>query len=241
MQKCFHSGEIRTGSMQLSPRESHHLCSVARVRIGETICVLNGCGTVAIGKLIAWDGKFAEVEIDILSEVERPKCAVSLLQATLSSGNNDYVVREATAIGASEIVFFESQNSESRLKNKSENRLARWKIIAIEACKQSGNPFLPEISYCWKLAEMDASRFEAKIFGGLGPESRPLKDAVSCHRNACSLCVAIGPEGDFSASEYEYLKSHGFAACRFSKNILRSETAAIYALSAIDQLMGVGV
>jgi 16S rRNA (uracil1498-N3)-methyltransferase len=63
-----------------------------------------------------------------------------------------------------------------------------------------------------------------------------LHEVVSKIQNASRVCVAIGPEGDFVASEYDFLRNKSFVECRLSRNVLRSETAAVYALSVIEQL-----
>ncbi|MDR1401905.1 MAG: 16S rRNA (uracil(1498)-N(3))-methyltransferase [Puniceicoccales bacterium] len=237
MQKCFHRGEITSEVVELSMEESHHLCNVMRTRTGESVTMLNGEGIVARGKLMASEKKCARVKIDSVTKFERPAHSLALLQAALTNANNDHIVPEATAIGTCEIVFFEAQNSECKLKSKIAAKLMRWEALAIGACKQSGNPFLPKISYCETLEAIDLKNFDLKIFGGLSEDARTLKNVVSQHSTAKNICVAIGPEGDFSAFEYNFLAANHFSECKLARNILRAETAAIYALSALDQLL----
>ncbi|MDR1433484.1 MAG: 16S rRNA (uracil(1498)-N(3))-methyltransferase [Puniceicoccales bacterium] len=237
MQKCFLRGNISIGIVELSARESHHLRNVMRTHVGEKVVALNGKGTVAHGKLVEIANGHALIEIETVTKVERPARVVSLLQAILKNAHCDHIVREATAIGVSEIVFFEAQNTECRLRGKVADRLTRWETIAIEACKQSGNPFLPKISYHEKLEIVALDDFVTGIFGGLSAGARPLKVAIADNFSGGSIGVAIGPEGDFSTHEYNFLRKNRFVECRLSRNILRSETAAIYALCALDQLL----
>jgi 16S rRNA (uracil1498-N3)-methyltransferase len=228
---------MEVGMLELSQSESHHLCNVMRARIGSAVTVLNGRGFHAYGTLAVADGKCAQIRIESVDRFEPPDCPITLLQAVLKSSNNDYVVREATAIGVSEIIFFETQNTECKLRGKIDNKLLRWKQTAIEACKQSRNPFLPKISYFEKLESINLLPFGIKLFGGLEENAQPIKKVFSCHLPKSNICMAIGPEGDFSPFEYTYLRENDFIECRLTHhNVLRSETAALYALSVLDQL-----
>ncbi|MDR2602958.1 MAG: 16S rRNA (uracil(1498)-N(3))-methyltransferase [Puniceicoccales bacterium] len=237
MHKCFYGYDVEVGILELSPSESHHLCNVMRARIGSAVTVLNGKGFQAYGILVVADGKCAQIEIERIDKIGHPSHPITLLQAVLKNSNNDHIVREATAIGVSEIIFFETQNTECKLRGKIDNKLLRWKQTAIEACKQSGNPFLPKISCFEKLESIDLLPFGIKLFGGLKENSQPIKKILSPHLPESNICMAIGPEGDFSPSEYAYLIGNGFIECRLTRhNVLRSETAAVYALSVLDQL-----
>ncbi|MDR1413336.1 MAG: 16S rRNA (uracil(1498)-N(3))-methyltransferase [Puniceicoccales bacterium] len=237
MQRYFYLGDTSSEIVELSQKESHHLHNVARVRTGECIALLNGNGTIARGKLLSVGKKCARVKIENITEIDRPKCSLTLLQATLTNANNDYIVHEATAIGVREIIFFEAQNSECKLRSKIENKLLRWGILAMEACKQSGNPFLPKISYHEALGAVNFEHFDLGIFAGLSDDARSLEKAISQHPSAKNICIAIGPEGDFSQSEYGLLRAKHLMECGLTRNILRSETAAIYSLSVLDQLL----
>ncbi|MDR1457623.1 MAG: 16S rRNA (uracil(1498)-N(3))-methyltransferase [Puniceicoccales bacterium] len=237
MHKCFYGHDMGVGILELSSPESHHLCNVMHARIGSAITVLNGKGFHAYGTLAVADGKCAQIRIERIDKFEHPNHPTTLLQAVLKNSNNDYIVREATAIGVAEIIFFETQNTECKLKEKIGNKLLRWKQTAVEACKQSGNPFLPKISYFEKLESINLLPFGTKLFGGLKESSQPIKKVISTHHPKSNICMAIGPEGDFSPSEYAHLIGYGFIECRLTHpNVLRSETAAIYALSVLDQL-----
>jgi 16S rRNA (uracil1498-N3)-methyltransferase len=146
-------------------------------------------------------------------------------------------VGESKVIGESEIIFFETRNTEFKVGRKIDDKLLRWQQTAVEACKQSGNPFLPKISYFEKLESINLLPFGIKLFGGLEENSQPIKKVISTNPPKSNICIAIGPEGDFSPSEYDYLIGNGFIECRLAQhNVLRSETAAIYALSVLDQL-----
>jgi 16S rRNA (uracil1498-N3)-methyltransferase len=181
---------------------------------------------------------------------------LTLLQAVLKHGNCDHIVREATSIGVHRLIFFDGKRSECKLATGAADRVSRWEAIAVGACKQSGNPFLPKIFHCAEISKyieigkyvphnkrdeaygVGAANF--KFFGDLGEGSLPLGNILANGapdwKQIADIFIAIGPEGDFSVNERDFLRRDGFIACRLSQNVLRSETAAIYALGVLDHL-----
>jgi 16S rRNA (uracil1498-N3)-methyltransferase len=135
-----------------------------------------------------------------------------------------------------EIIFFGARRGECHLSGKIDGVIVHWRSIAVEACKQSGNPFLPSISHCKNLGAIDLHRFSTKIFGGLSPRAIPLRKALETASIGTEICVAIGPEGDFSAEEYAHLAESGFVECRFARHVLRSEVAASMAVGLVAHL-----
>lgn len=234
MQRCFHYGDLVVGDLTLCDAESHHLRDVIRVRISDEIVVLNGAGKIGVGAIKFFDRKSVIVGIDNVVLCSEPQLRISLVQAALLNNNNDFIVREATAIGVSEIIFFEAENSECRLRDKIANKLNRWEAISVGACKQSGNPFLLNISFCKNFFDFRPNKNSLKLFGGLTQKSKRLGDVLRENPNARHIYITIGPEGDFSSREYEYMRNNGFIECRLTNNILRSESAALYALSIVD-------
>ena len=234
MQRCFHYGDLIVGDLTLCDAESHHLRDVIRIRIGDEIAVLNGAGKIGVGIIKFFDRKSVIVGINKVVLCGKRQLQISLVQAALLNNNNDFIVREATAIGVSEIIFFEAENSECKLHDKITNKLNRWEAISVGACKQSGNPFLPKISFCKNFFDFKTDEKFLKLFGGLSQKSKRLGDVLSENPNARHIYITIGPEGDFSSREYEYMRDNGFLECRLTNNILRSESAALYALSIVD-------
>jgi 16S rRNA (uracil1498-N3)-methyltransferase len=236
MQKCFCGAGIAIGVVPLSKEESHHLCNVLRMRVGEDVVVLDGRGTVGRGKLSVVDGKRATVEVGEMTKFEKPRPRITLLQAAIAGGHNGDIVRGATALGADEIVFFEARRGECRIEGKVDRVVDRWKAIAVEACKQSGNPFLPTISHRLGLETVDTAGFGTKIFGSLGQNSIPLRTLLKNSFEWQAICVAIGPEGDFTPEEYDLLATLGFTGCRLARHVLRSEMAALQAVGLLAHL-----
>ena len=118
-------------------------------------------------------------------------------------------------------------------------KAARWQAIALAACKQSGNPWLPEIAPPQKLSSaLDALRGQpgAACFGALQAGAVPLPDLFGRLRreNCPQIAAFIGPEGDFSPAEVEALLAAGVQPVTFGPIVFRVETAALFILSALQ-------
>jgi 16S rRNA (uracil1498-N3)-methyltransferase len=114
-------------------------------------------------------------------------------------------------------------------------KLARWREIALNACKQSGNPFLLQIRSPMTLPEAIRIAPNPSCFGALIPDAVPFPAYLQEIRSPppCATAVFIGPEGDFSSAEYAQLAASPHRPVSFGSLVLRSETAALFALSAL--------
>lgn len=221
--------------LSLDENESRHITCVLRAKKGAKIQILNGKGLIGHGQIQLPDKKATQIEILETMNVKPTECEISLLHAALTSGHTDFVVKEATALGVRNLWIFEAEHSESKLKSKAEAKLNHWGKLAIEACKQSGNPYLPNLYFAQNLYEIEIlSEQNLGLFGHIDPLSQPLLKCLQETESFKNFTIAIGPEGDFSEKEKQYLTDKNFQSCSFGKNVLRAETAAIYALSVIN-------
>jgi 16S rRNA (uracil1498-N3)-methyltransferase len=120
-------------------------------------------------------------------------------------------------------------------------RQVKWQAIAIEAIKQCGNPWLPKIETPLTPAAFLARKeqFELPLVASLQDETRHLREYFEAFRQQHdrepgSICVWIGPEGDFTPAEVEAAKSAGASPITLGPLVLRTETAAIYCLSVLN-------
>jgi 16S rRNA (uracil1498-N3)-methyltransferase len=216
----------------LSDGESHHLVSVLRASKGTEVELIDGRGTIAKGYIENPDKSAAQITI-AASHMETQKFHLTLIQATLANSNMDFVIREACAIGVSNICLVQAERSESKIGDRLETKFLHWNKLLIEACKQSGNPFLPQLSFAENIGKLEISESVSKFFGHIGAERHLIRE-LNLIGEPCDIAIAIGPEGDFSKKEKDFLFDKNFIGCRLSNTVLRSETAAIYALSVSD-------
>ena len=134
-------------TLTLSADESRHLAKVLRARPGEAVEAFDGRGGVFAGKILGGDAKALTISVETRERVPEPRCRIALAQAMPKGSLTDDVVRQATEIGAARIFPLASERCEVKLDAaRAAHKLERWRAIAVEACKQSGNRFLPEIA-----------------------------------------------------------------------------------------------
>lgn len=211
-------------TLTLAGEEAHHARDVLHLKTGDEAELFDGRGN-AVRCRVAEITK-REVRFSALERRSTPALPVRLtLAVAVIKKNMDFIVQKATELGAAEIMPVVTERTIAR-----PDKSARWREVALEACKQCGNNWLPEIAEPAPLAEFlrGAGRFEAKLVAALRPGARPVKSAV---RRAASVCMLVGPEGDFTAREYEAIEAAGFLPVTLGSLVLRADTAALYTLS----------
>ncbi len=211
--------------------------------------MFDGHGREATAEISALDG--ATVHLRILQETLTPKvrARLSLAQAIPKAKNMDLIVQKAVEIGAAEIFPLLSARSVVQLDADSAvQKQARWQTVAIEAAKQCGQNWLPQVHLPRSpedfFRQLEAS-FELRLIGSLQPGAMHLKkvlaDYAQTHNGArpASALMVIGPEGDFTPAEIALARSHGCTPLTLGPIILRVETAAIFCLSILSyELLG---
>lgn len=239
--------ETTTAQLTLSRDESHHLIVVNRARRGAPVIAFNGRGTEWICELTADVKNAAVLTVRDTHRAPPLSHAITLAQALPKGTGFDDIVRKATEIGAARIVPIVSERTQVHLDgDRQDKKIEKWRTASLEAAKQCGNPWLPEIAPVQSLISFFASHYGArstnnsgydlKLIASLHPGAKPLKtlftDATATlgHPPRRVLWL-IGPEGDFTSAEIETALRSGFAPATLGTLVLRCETAATYALS----------
>jgi 16S rRNA (uracil1498-N3)-methyltransferase len=230
----------------LSSAESHHLVTVNRARAGDTVTVFDGRGSEWVCELSRADGDAARLRVRFAQKARPLLYAITLGQALPKGSFMDAIVRKATELGAARIVPLESERTQVHLEGeRSDRKVDKWQTAALEAAKQCGNPWLPEISPVQPAASFieSARGYDLKLIASLAPGARPLKSVLSEHRATAgrqpkSALWLVGPEGDFTPAELNLAQACGFAPITLGPLVLRCETAAVYALSVLGYELG---
>ncbi len=240
---AYHPQPVTPGAPEitLNDEESSHLVRSLRAKIGEKITAFDGTGKTWRGTVVAADARALVMRVE--AEFSHPpECpALSLAQALPKGSVFDDVIRAAVELGVTEIFPLFSERCEVRLDaERAAGKLERWRSIAVEACKQSGNPFLPVIHApvalkTWLAAPVPAGKI-FRCVGSLEDSATPISRIDFSDTSPEKFQILIGPEGDFSPAEYEKIRIAGFRGVRFGKTVLRAGTAALYGLVALDQL-----
>jgi 16S rRNA (uracil1498-N3)-methyltransferase len=212
----------------LEGEEFHHLAKVMRVRIGETIEIVNGQGELSEAELISLNEKNCELKILSHKKVPPPEQSLILALALTRPASLEWTLEKATELGATEIWLFPGERSEK--KELSKSQIHRLETILINALKQCGRLYLPKIVLKPPLEQWQIP--SGSLFFGDFSTTAPLKGPFDK-----TVTFFIGPEKGFSPAETlflrEKLKAHPIS---LHENILRAETAAITILSQFSLL-----
>lgn len=215
-------------TLTLEGEEFHHLAKVMRVRLEETIEIVNGQGEFAEAEVASLNKKSCELKILSHKKVPPPEQNIILALALTRLASLEWTLEKATELGATEIWLFPSERSEK--KELSPSQLHRLETILINALKQCGRLYLPKIVQRPSLDKWPQP--SGSLFFGDFSTQTPLKGPFEK-----TVTFFIGPEKGFSPAETlllrEKFKAHPIC---LHENILRAETAAITILSQFSLL-----
>lgn len=234
--------ELEPSEIRLSGDESHHLVAVSRAREGDTVVAFDGRGNEWICSLVDDQKHEAVLKVRFHQKAKPLPYEITLGQALPKGQFMDAIVRKATELGAARIAPLESERTVVHLDDdRSDRKIEKWQLAAIEAAKQCGNPFVPEIlPVQTATACMETSRgYDLKLIASLQPGAKSLKSVLASHVAATGapprkVLWLVGPEGDFTPAEMSRSKTAGFEPITLGPLVLRCETAAVYALSVLS-------
>jgi 16S rRNA (uracil1498-N3)-methyltransferase len=237
--RYFHvpQDQITSTSVRISGRELNHLANVLRLREGDEITVLDGSGGVYEVLLTSCDRDAAIGEIKTRWQAKPPSVEVVLFVGLPKADKMDVIVQKATELGACGIVPVLCLHTILQLSAaRTQQRVARWRQIAVEASKQSHRPFFPFVSDILSFEEA-LQNYQADlklIFVARATRSiRELKDVLKQRADARKVNIFIGPEGGLAEDEIHLALSSGVMPVSLGANVLRTETAAIAALAIV--------
>ncbi len=231
---------LAPGARVALPEEAAaHLQRVLRLQAGDACVLFNGDGNDYEARLLAGGKRGQEAEVVAV----RPAAAaesplrIVLLQGIARGEKMDWILQKATELGVAGIVPVSSERSEVRLDAaRAAKRLAHWRGIVASACGQSGRGVLPPVSAPEPLAGALAAGALPPARFLLDPEAEASIAAMPAPDGACVL--AVGPEGGWSPRDRAQLEGAGFRGLRLGPRILRTETAGIAAIAALQARFG---
>ena len=233
----FYNPNLSSGT--LSEEESHHANDVLRLRPVDSAAVFDGKGNEARVRLTEVSSRAVSYQTLSTTRTAPLPCRVRFGQALIKPAGMDLLIQKLTELGVTEIWPIASERSVT--KPSGEKRISsRWESIALSACKQSGQNWLPKIHEVAPLdhflASPDPAPPTGRIIGSLQPEAKPLPVLLAAARQGTktpSLDLLIGPEGDFTPAEIGRARSAGFQPASLGPLVLRSETASLFLASVL--------
>ncbi|WP_455381358.1 RsmE family RNA methyltransferase [Salinispira pacifica] len=258
MKRFLLSAEYGGGERtELSGSDFHYLCRVRRMRPGDGCDAVDRAGRFYRLTVESVGQDRCTVRLEPAREDLRQARAsgplpgpetgfpdITLFQCLPKGSKLDLIVRQATETGVSRIVPLLSEHTAASAESAAATgrRVDRWRRIAREALQQSGARRLPEISAPVPFAELERSWAGGEGAVGLFFHERPVElkplEQRTLHEYLSAdpkrIAIVIGPEGGLSNSEIERLLQSGFEPVYLGPQVLRTETAALYAIAAVQ-------
>ena len=246
MIRCFVEPENWLGGeFALPDGEAHHLAHVLRARAGDEVTLFDGLGLSVQASILSLDRGRVLVRLNPASRRMEPPAAVAvtLMQAIPKPQSFEWILQKAGELGATAIVPVLSERVVWRAdRADSDAKRERWRAIAIGAAKQCGANRIPELAQATSLANLlpTLGQYELCMIGALRPDAPPMRKALDETRNRMpkSIALLVGPEGDFTPAELDAAIAAGAKPVSFGPRVLRSETAAVFGLSALLYELG---
>lgn len=226
---------------QLRGGEAHYLLHVLRLREGDEVNAFDGRGWSCKAAII--EAARGSVTLKLLESrrASRPPETFTVAQAVLKAQAMDAAIQACTELGAAAIIGFHTARTIPRGAGAAgaDQKLERWRKLAIEACRQCRRDFLPELRLLPQIEAVASliREFDHALLASLGENSRPVAELLASGRirQAENILLIIGPEGDFSEDELECLLAAGAVPCRLSDAVLRADTAAAAGAAIMGQ------
>jgi 16S rRNA (uracil1498-N3)-methyltransferase len=256
--------DIIDSTITLSNDETHHLTHVLRLTPGDQALVFDGCDREykCIFRSIIDNRAHLEITEALSDMVECPR-QLTLAQALAKGEKFDLIIQKATELGVSRIVPLMTRYADVKLEEQLvERRLERWRRISLEALKQCGRRRLVDIArpltlsqFLESVAHLNVAHAASLRSQETGETARKpaacatlllfserggvaITKALEGIPNSNSIVAFVGPEGGWSSDELELLERHSAKPVSLGPRILRTETAAVVAITLIQHLTG---
>lgn len=229
---------LRPGESFLLPEnEAHHL-KVLRIKNNEAVQLMNGRGQIAEGVLNFQDQKRITFLTHDVKKFDPPKTTIALYQSVLLGAPFEEVLEHGTELSIME--FHPLLTERTQVPGEKISTLAkqtRYQMIAREACKQSGNPFLPQFflpeKFKNKINELQKNN-TLSLIGSLKEDAYSVIDCLMQQKEMPErIEIFIGPEGGWTENEEAQSRQQGILPVRLGSYTLRAKTASLAFLSVV--------
>ncbi len=239
----FHyQGRLGNGSeVRLQADAAHHAIRVLRLAIGDPVVLFDGRGGEFEARITRIDRSDVSVKTGAHRHTERESGLHVVLVQGLSSGDRmDITLQKAVELGVAAVQPVATERSVVKLRDeRAQRRREHWQNLVVSACEQCGRNRVPVVfpvlDYANWLAQLSATTPDGETRLLLSPAA---DQALKALQPAQRIMLLIGPEGGLSPAEMQLAQSRGFRAARLGPRVLRTETAALAALAAIQTLWG---
>ncbi|MBD9478471.1 16S rRNA (uracil(1498)-N(3))-methyltransferase [Pseudoxanthomonas sp. PXM02] len=225
-------------SIALPDTAANHVARVLRMREGDGCVLFNGDGHDYDARITAISKRGVLADIVGVRAIDNESpLHVTLLQGIARGEKMDLILQKATELGVAAVVPVMAERTEVKLDaERTEKRVAHWRSVIASACEQSGRARLPTLSAPAALVDAASAVDTGAMRLTLDPVGEVSLATVQVTRGA--VVVAIGPEGGWSPRDRDILSAAGFTGLRLGPRILRTETAGLAAIAALQSRFG---
>ncbi len=215
--------------------ELHHIKNVSRLKVNDSLCIFDESGREYQCSIDSFTND--SVRLKIIKQLKKdksPHVDLSVACAIAKGKRFDNVLEKLTELGVTRIIPVKTKRTIPQIDLKAQKKNSRWMKVILAACKQSFRIDIPELTAVKALKDVCSLKgdFDLKLIAFKREGSVPILKVLEGN-SFSSVVVLIGPEGDFTESEVTQAEQHGFIPVSLGNNILRVDTASIYASSVI--------
>ncbi|MFC3714979.1 16S rRNA (uracil(1498)-N(3))-methyltransferase [Luteimonas soli] len=238
--RAYVEGPLVVGARVALPEgAAAHLLRVLRLGVGDGCVLFNGDGRDYDARIVTAGKRGGEVEVTAMrtASVESP-LRIVLVQGIARGEKMDWILQKATELGVAGFVPASSDRSEVKLDGeRAGKRLAHWRSVVVAACEQSGRARVPDVAPPQSLVAALQALPGDSLRLSLDPGAQASVASLSVP-DGRTVVVAIGPEGGWSPRDRATLADTGFTGLRLGPRILRTETAGMAAIAALQSRFG---
>jgi len=225
-------------TVSLPEEVANHLVRVMRLREGDGCVLFNGDGHDYSATLVESGKREARVQVVAAQPVDNESpLPVTLLQGIARGEKMDLILQKATELGVQAIVPVNAERTEVKLDAaRAEKRLAHWRSVVVSACGQSGRARVPSVAPPLGVQEAARAMPGAALKLTLDPQGEHRLSTLESAPGG--VVIAIGPEGGWSPRDRQALAAAGFQGLQLGPRILRTETAGLAAIAALQARLG---
>ena len=222
--------------MVIDGQDAHHISHVLRMKAGDQVQIVSLDQVTALMEITGFTEH--QVALSLVEKIERchePSVQVTLIQGLPKQDKLEWVIQKAIELGVTAIQPAVMDHSVVKLDPvKAEKKLERWQKIAEAAAKQSKRDIIPQVLPVRAFKEvLQGCTAELKIIAYEVEDGQGSRQALQVQQEAKTAALIIGPEGGISKDEFALSQKLGWASVSLGPRIMRTETAALAALTAI--------
>ncbi|CAG2093812.1 16S rRNA (uracil(1498)-N(3))-methyltransferase [Xanthomonas arboricola pv. juglandis] len=222
------------------PEESaNHLLRVLRLREGDACVLFNGDGSDYHARITLAGKREARALVERAEPLRNESpLSITLIQGIARGEKMDLILQKATELGVTEVVPVNAERTEVKLDAaRMEKRLAHWRSVVVSACEQSGRARIPTVAAPHGLQDAAQASDPQALRLTLDPHGEHRLGSLALGAQP-RVIVAIGPEGGWSPRDRATLADAGFSGLQLGPRILRTETAGLAAIAALQSRFG---